>query len=87
MLWVRYHDSAPLIPVSFKGAARNLLRAPLMLPGLLASSSRFETARRLGWTLGTVDGHLAYRFLGKPPAPILMDAVDERRSGIGATEC
>lgn len=73
LLWVRYHDSASLGPVSFRGSVGELIRSVAKVPRLFDRERRFEAARSIGWMVGTVEGHLRYRVLGRPPEPRLLD--------------
>lgn len=62
-LWVRYAPSTPqLSPVSFKGS---FLQVIPRVSGLVLTAMRgnptVESARSLGWTYGTIEGHLRYR--------------------------
>lgn len=71
-LWTRYHNVAPLRPVSFRGAVRGLIVSALTAPRLTSPAQRFEVARNIGWSIGTVMGHVKYRFFGAPPRPLLL---------------
>lgn len=72
-LWARYERLAPLSPVSFSAAARGVATSLVDAPGLLRPSTRFTAARRLGWSWGTLVGHLKYRKFGRPPAATLLE--------------
>lgn len=70
-LWARHRDTVHPHGVSLKGAVQGLLRS---LPiGIRAARGKAtpDEAAAWGWTVGLVDGHLRYRLLGKPPAPLL----------------
>lgn len=73
LLWARFEDRAELSPVSFQGSVRHLASNLLRAPKLLHPSTRRSQAMALGWTAGTVAGHLKYRFRPAPPRE-LMDA-------------
>lgn len=81
LLWERHHTIAVLRPVSFKGSIRHALSSVLQLPRLIPRSSRFRTARRIGWAFGTLDGHLRYRILGDAPSPALLPIQPEDKQG------
>lgn len=70
-LWTRHPETADPHGVSFSGAVRGLVRS---LPrGIRAMIGRgpLQDAAAWGWTVGLVEGHLRYRILGRPPAPLL----------------
>lgn len=72
LLWCRYSSDHPLSPVSFRGSIRDLLRRALRSYKLVPAATRREHARSLGWSSGTVAGHLHYRMRGAVPPPLLM---------------
>lgn len=71
-LWARHQDSMRPGSISFKGALRSLGRKiPAGLKVALRRADRTQ-AEAWGWAVGTVEGHLRYRFFGSPPDPILL---------------
>lgn len=72
LLWVRHHERGTLSSVSFRASVRNLVFSARELPRLLHTATRFAAARTLGWTAGTVVGHLRYRIAGTAPDPALL---------------
>lgn len=71
LLWTRFQDTAALTPVSFQGSVRHLVANLLRAPKLLNTSTRRSQAMALGWTAGTVAGHLKYRFRPAPPRELM----------------
>ncbi|WP_431862791.1 glycosyltransferase family 2 protein [Micrococcus terreus] len=72
LLWTRFEDTGELTPVSFRGSVRNLARQALRSYRLIIPRTRHEHALALGWTAGTVMGHLRYRRQA-PPQRELME--------------
>lgn len=72
LLWTRFEDTGELAPVSFRGSVRNLARQALRSYRLISPQTRHEHALSLGWTAGTVMGHLRYR-RQSPPERELME--------------
>lgn len=76
LLWTRFEETGELAPVSFKGSVRNLARTALRSYKLISPRTRRSHAMALGWTAGTVAGHLKYR-RRTPPPPQLMDGYSD----------
>ena len=76
LLWTRFEETGELAPVSFKGSVRNLARTALRSYKLIRPRTRRSHAMALGWTAGTVAGHLKYR-RRMPPPPQLMDGYSD----------
>lgn len=72
LLWTRFEDTGELAPVSFRGSVRNLTRQALRSYRLISPRTRHDQAFALGWTTGTVMGHLRYRRQA-PPERELME--------------
>ena len=72
LLWTRFEDTGELAPVSFRGSVRNLTRQALRSYRLISPRTRHDQALALGWTAGTVMGHLRYRRQA-PPERELME--------------
>lgn len=71
LLWIRFQGHAPMPPVSFVGSVRGLVRQIALSRPLFLRRGNMTSARDLGWSWGTVRGHLRYRKVGKPPSPQL----------------
>lgn len=71
LLWTRFADHAPMPPVSFVGSVRGAAQRTLKSWPLLVRRGNLQMARDLGWSWGTVLGHLKYRKVGTPPVPRL----------------
>ncbi len=79
LLWIRHRDGAELDALSGRGAFGDVFRAWRHVPELFGPEKRDNAARALGWAWGTLDGHVRYRLLGRPPeartiAPELLAA-------------
>lgn len=73
LLWTRFEATGELAPVSFKGSLRNLARTALRSYKLISPRTRRGHAMALGWTAGTVAGHLKYRRRTPPPPQLMED--------------
>lgn len=73
LLWTRFNQDYQLRPVSFKGSIRNLAGQLSRIGLLLSSEKQMSYAKALGWTAGTVAGHLEYRLIGRTLERQLME--------------
>ncbi|MFJ4166437.1 glycosyltransferase [Microbacterium sp. NPDC089698] len=85
LLWIRHRDDAELDALSARGAFGDVFRAWRHVPELFRPEKRDNAARALGWAWGTLDGHVRYRLLGRPPesrmiAPELLAAMTSAAS-------
>lgn len=73
LLWTRFNQDHQLSPVSFKGSIRNFAAQLSRIGLLLNSEKQMSYAQSLGWTAGTVAGHLEYRIIRRVLERQLME--------------
>ena len=67
LLWTRLADAGTRHPVSFTGSVREAV----VLSARAWRIPARDRGHALGWAWGIVAGHVRYRVLGRPPAPLL----------------
>lgn len=71
LLWTRHPGTVHPNAVSFRATLRRVTRnLPAWVQTRKGTASP-EAAAEVGWGIGLLDGHVRYRILGRPPAPIV----------------
>lgn len=70
-LWVRANKTMPLGPISFTRSIIDIALGGIAVIASLRGGRRMSAIREFGWRVGTVEGHIRFRVLGRPPAPVL----------------
>lgn len=73
-LWTRHPHLVDPLGVSLRGALQGALTGLTTWGRVLRGSATLEDGAEWGWRLGTLEGHLRYRVLGRPPAPLITHA-------------
>ncbi|MEI5004337.1 glycosyltransferase family A protein [Micrococcus yunnanensis] len=73
-LWTRHPHLVDPLGVSLRGALQGALTGLSTWGRVLRGSATLEDGAEWGWRLGTLEGHLRYRLLGRPPAPLITRA-------------
>ncbi|MCC0766864.1 glycosyltransferase [Micrococcus luteus] len=73
-LWTRHPHLVDPLGVSLRGALQGALTGLSTWGRVLRGSATLEDGAEWGWRLGTLEGHLRYRVLGRPPAPLITHA-------------
>lgn len=73
-LWTRHPHLVDPLGVSLRGAVQGALTGLPKWGRVLRGSATLEDGAEWGWRLGTLEGHLRYRVLGRPPAPLITHA-------------
>ncbi|MCV7635523.1 glycosyltransferase [Micrococcus luteus] len=73
-LWTRHPHLVDPLGVSLRGAVQGALTGLSTWGRVLRGSATLEDGAEWGWRLGTLEGHLRYRLLGRPPAPLITHA-------------
>ena len=73
-LWTRHPHLVDPLGVSLRGAVQGALTGLPKWARVLRGSATLEDGAEWGWRLGTLEGHLRYRVLGRPPAPLITHA-------------
>lgn len=73
-LWTRHPHLVDPRGVSLRGAVQRALTGLPTWGRVLRGSATLEDGAEWGWRLGTLEGHLRYRVLGRPPAPLITHA-------------
>lgn len=73
-LWTRHPHLVDPLGVSLRGAFQGALTGLTTWGRVLRGSATLEDGAEWGWRLGTLEGHLRYRVLGRPPAPLITHA-------------
>ncbi|PAW32850.1 hypothetical protein CIT32_07875 [Micrococcus luteus] len=73
-LWTRHPHLVDPLGVSLRGAVQGALTGLPTWGRVLRGSATLEDGAEWGWRLGTLEGHLRYRVLGRPPAPLITHA-------------
>ena len=73
-LWTRHPHLVDPLGVSLRGAVQGALTGLSIWGRVLRGSATLEDGAEWGWRLGTLEGHLRYRVLGRPPAPLITHA-------------
>lgn len=73
-LWTRHPHLVDPLGVSLRGAVQGALTGLSTWGRVLRGSATLEDGAEWGWRLGTLEGHLRYRVLGRPPAPLITRA-------------
>ena len=81
-LWTRHPHLVDPLGVSLRGALQGALTGLSTWGRVLRGSATLEDGAEWGWRLGTLEGHLRYRVLGRPPAPLITH-VDTGPGGRG----
>ncbi|MCV7564239.1 glycosyltransferase [Micrococcus aloeverae] len=73
-LWTRHPHLVDPLGVSLRGAVQGALTGLPTWGRVLRGAATLEDGAEWGWRLGTLEGHLRYRLLGRPPAPLITHA-------------
>ena len=73
-LWTRHPHLVDPLGVSLRGALQGALTGLTTWGRVLRGSATLADGAEWGWRLGTLEGHLRYRVLGRPPAPLITHA-------------
>ena len=73
-LWTRHPHLVDPLGVSLRGAVQGALTGLPTWGRVLRGAATLEDGAEWGWRLGTLEGHLRYRLLGRPPAPLITRA-------------
>lgn len=70
-LWTRHPHLVDPLGVSLRGAFQGALTGLPTWGRVLRGSATLADGAEWGWRLGTLEGHLRYRVLGRPPTPLI----------------